>query len=299
MTDGPSPYLDLNNGVKMPQLGLGVFLSPKEQTADAVVAAIEQGYRLIDTAAVYGNERQVGEGLRRSGIDRAEVFVTTKLWVSDYGYEAALRAFDASLGRLGLDYLDLYLLHWPVPSHFDATAASFEAAKKLLADGRVRAIGVCNHSPEHLAWLIERTGAVPAVNQVELHPYFIQREVREADARHGVVTQSWSPIGGTVIRNREPGDPQRDLLGDPTIARLAGKYGKSPAQVILRWHLEHGLSVIPKSVRPQRIAENIAVFDFSLTPEEIAAIDALDTGERSGPDPETVDAGTFGRRIGD
>ena len=299
MTDGPSTYLDLNNGVKMPALGLGVFLSPKEQTAGAVATAIEDGYRLIDTAAAYGNERQVGEGLRRSGIDRAEVFVTTKLWMSDYGHDSALRAFDASLRRLGFDYLDLYLLHWPVPSDFDATVASYKAAEKLLADGRVRAIGVCNHSPEHLQRLIERTSVVPAVNQVELHPYFIQREVRDADARRGIVTQSWSPIGGVVARNREPGDPHGNLLEEPILVRLADKYGKTPAQIVLRWHIQHGLSVIPKSVKPQRIAENIDVFDFSLTPEETAAVDTLDTGVRAGTDPQTVDAGTFDLRVED
>jgi len=188
MTDGPSPSIDLGNGVRMPALGLGVFLSPPEQTAAAVEAAIACGYRLVDTAAAYNNERQVGEGIRRSGIDRTEMFVTTKLWMTNYGYEATLRAFDASLGRLGLDYLDLYLLHWPMPSDFAATVASYRAAERLLAEGRVRAIGVSNFSPQHLETLIAQTDVVPAVNQVELHPYFTQQEVRDADTRYGLVT---------------------------------------------------------------------------------------------------------------
>jgi diketogulonate reductase-like aldo/keto reductase len=299
-THGPSPSIDLNNGVTMPALGLGVFLSPPEQTAAAVEAAIACGYRLIDTAAAYNNERQVGEGIRRSGIDRAEMFVTTKLWMTSYGYEAALRAFDASLRKLGLDYLDLYLLHWPVPSDFEATIASYRAAEKLLGEGRVRAIGVSNFSPRHLETLIGQTDVVPAVNQVELHPYFTQQKVRDADVRYDLVTQSWSPIGGVRYRN-QPGGPTQaaGLLGEPIIVELASRYGKTPAQVVLRWHVQHGLSPIPKSVRPQRIAENIAIFDFTLAPAEIAAIDALDTGVRAGADPETVDAETFGFKVED
>jgi diketogulonate reductase-like aldo/keto reductase len=287
---GPSPTIELNNAVAMPALGLGVFLSPPEQTAAAVQTAIESGYRLIDTAAAYRNERQVGEGVRRSGIDRADVFVTTKLWVGDFGYESALRAFEGSLRRLGFDYVDLYLLHWPVPSRFDSTIASYKAAEKVLAEGRARAIGVSNFNPRHLETLIRGTGVVPTVNQVELHPYFVQQDVRAADAHHGVVTQSWSPIGGVYDRNRpDAGKP----LGDPTILELASRHGKTPAQVILRWHLEHGLSVIPKSVRPDRIAENIDIFDFVLAPEDVAAIDALDTGVRVGFDPEVVDLSSF------
>ncbi len=299
MTDGLSPCIDLSNGVTMPALGLGVFLSPPEQTAAAVEAAIACGYRLIDTAAAYNNERQVGEGMSRSGIDRAEMFVTTKLWMTNYGPEAALRAFDASLRRLRLDYLDLYLLHWPVPSDFAATVASYKAAEKLLAEGRVRAIGVSNFSPQHLETLIGQTDVVPAVNQVELHPYFTQQKVRGADARRGVVTQSWSPIGGVRYRNQAAGPTQAGLLEEPIIVELASRYGKTPAQVVLRWHIQHGLSPIPKSVRPQRIAENIAIFDFTLAPAEIAAIDTLDTGVRAGADPETVDARTFSFTVED
>lgn len=300
MTDGPSPSIDLGNGVRMPALGLGVFLSPPEQTAAAVEAAIACGYRLIDTAAAYNNERQVGEGIRRSGIDRTEMFVTTKLWMTNYGYEATLRAFDASLGRLGLDYLDLYLLHWPMPSDFAATVASYRAAERLLAEGRVRAIGVSNFSPQHLETLIAQTDVVPAVNQVELHPYFTQQEVRDADTRYGLVTQSWSPIGGVRYRNQAAGHTQaRGLLEEPILVELASKHGKTPAQVVLRWHIQHGLSPIPKSVRAQRIAENIAIFNFTLAPAETAAIDALDTGVRAGADPETVDVETFDFKVED
>lgn len=288
-----TPLITFNNGVQMPALGLGVYQSEPEETVSAVKTAIENGYRLIDTAAAYFNEKQVGEGIAHSGIDRAEVFVTTKLWISDYGYDSALRAFDASLRRLGLGYLDLYLLHWPVPSGLDATVASYQAAEQLLADGRVRAIGVCNHSPRHLETLISRTEVMPTVNQVELHPYFVQPDVRDADARHGVVTQSWSPIGGVNVY--QPADPNnvKNPLEHPTVVKLAAKYRKTPAQVVLRWHIDHGLSAIPKSVRAHRIAENIDIFDFALTPEEIAAIDAMDTGVRGGPDPDDVDTTLF------
>lgn len=265
-----STHITLNNGIKMPALGLGVFLAPPEQTADAVATAIARGYRLIDTAAAYNNERQVGEGVRRSGIARSEMFVTTKLWVADYGHESARRAFEASLRRLGLDYIDLYLLHWPVPTDFDATVASYQVAEKLLAEGRIRAIGVANFQPHHLEKLIGRTDVVPAVNQVELNPYFTEQAVREANERYDIVTQSWSPIG-----------------------ELASRYGKTPAQIILRWHLDHGFSAIPKSVTPSRIAENFDVFDFTLAPEEIGAIDALDTGKRAGSDPETFDRNSY------
>jgi diketogulonate reductase-like aldo/keto reductase len=229
----------------------------------------------------------------------AELFVTIKLWISDYGYERALRAFDARQRRLGLDDVDLYLLHWPVPTDFDATVASYRAAEKLLADGRVRAIGVCNFSAKHLENLIARTDVVPAVNQVELHPFFIQRVLREVHARLGVVIQSWSPLGGVNVH--APADPNavRNPLEHPVIVELAAKYGETPAQVVLRWHIEHGLSTIPKPVRPERIAENIGIFDFALIADEIAAIDALDTGVRGGPDPELVDTKMFGLSVED
>jgi diketogulonate reductase-like aldo/keto reductase len=285
-----SPVVTLNNGVTMPALGLGVLgRETREPTADAVEAAIVTGYRLIDTAASYLNERQVGEGLVRSGINRSDIFITTKLWLSEYGYERALRAFDASLRRLGLDYVDLYLLHWPVPSAFDATVASYRAAEKMLVDGRARAIGVSNFSPMHLKALMERTEVVPAVNQVELHPDFAQHELRATHARLGIVTQAWSPLGYTVRRAGRAGDP----LTHPTIVRLSEKYGKTPAQMVLRWHIDHGFSAIPKSFRPERIAQNFDIFDFALAADDLVAIDALDTGVRSGADPNVVDAQTF------
>jgi diketogulonate reductase-like aldo/keto reductase len=294
-----SPLITLNNGVKMPALGLGVLgRETPELVTDAVEAAIAAGYRLIDTAASYGNEHQVGEGIRRSGIDRSEMFVTTKLWLSKYGYESALRAFDASLRRLGLDYVDLYLLHWPLPSNFESTIESYKAAEKLLADGRVRAIGVSNFSPAHLTALLEHCRTTPAVNQVELHPLFTQRELRAAHQRLGIVTQAWSPLGGSV---RRFGDPKKatDPLQHPTIVGLAAKYKKTPAQVVLRWDIDHGFSSIPKSFRPERIAENFDIFDFALTADDVAAIDALDTGTRSGPDPEVVQTTTFPIKVED
>jgi diketogulonate reductase-like aldo/keto reductase len=294
-----SPLITLNNGVKMPALGLGVYQSTPEQTAGAVETAIACGYRLIDTAAAYFNERQVGEGIRRSGVKRDEVFVTTKLWISDYGYEQTLRAFDASTRKLGLDYLDLYLLHWPVPSDFEATVASYRAAERLLKDGRVRAIGVSNFSPKHLEDLVAGGRAVPAVNQVELHPFFSQRELRDAHAKLGVVTQAWSPLGGVNVYFPKDPNAVKNPLAHPVIGKLAEKYGKTPAQVVLRWHIEHGISAIPKSVRAERIAENFDVFDFALTADEVAAIDALDTGERGGPDPEVVDPKLFPIKVED
>jgi diketogulonate reductase-like aldo/keto reductase len=282
----PVTHLTLNNGVRMPALGLGVFQSPPEETVPAVEAALRDGYRLIDTAAAYGNEKEVGEGIRRSGVDREDVFVTTKLWLTDYGYDSTLRAFDTSLANLGIDHLDLYLLHQPINAQFEVEVASYKAAEKLLADGRVRAIGVSNHSPRQLTDLMEQTDIVPAVNQIELHPHFIQRELRDFHATHSIATQCWSPIGG--ISRYRPGDGTTDPLHEPVITGLADRYGKTPAQVILRWHIEHGLCAIPKSVKAQRIAENFDVFDFELTSEEVSAIDALDTGVRGGPDPDTI-----------
>jgi diketogulonate reductase-like aldo/keto reductase len=292
-TTGISPTIALNNGVKMPALGLGVLgRENRELTGTAVEAAISVGYRLIDTAASYLNERHVGEALVRSGVDRSKMFVTTKLWLADYGYDRALRAFDASLRRLGLEYVDLYLLHWPMPSNFDATLESYRAAERILADGRARAIGVSNFSATHLQRLMDRAKVTPAVNQVELHPRFIQKDLREAHARLGVVTQAWSPLAGSIRRFADP-NKSGDPLQQPAISGLARKYSKTPAQVVLRWHLEHGFSAIPKSFNVKRIAENFDVFDFTLTTDEIALIDALDTGRRSGPDPEVVDATTF------
>lgn len=294
-----SPTLTLNNGVRMPAFGLGVFQSTPEETSSAVMIGIEAGYRLIDTAAAYMNEQQVGEGIVGSGIDRSDLFVTTKLWIGDYGDDKARHAFDRSLRKLGLDYLDLYLLHWPVPSNFEATVASFKTAAKLLEEGRILAIGVCNHNPRHLEMLIERTGITPAVNQVELHPFFIQRDVQNANQRFGIVTQAWSPIGG-VKRYRGAGaNSPTDPLSHPAIAEIAIKHGKTPAQIVLRWHIEKGFSVIPKSVQAKRIRENIDIFDFSLSADEILAVDSLDVGGRGGPDPDVVHPGLYSFKIED
>jgi diketogulonate reductase-like aldo/keto reductase len=222
-----------------------------------------------------------------------------RLWISDYGYDSALHAYDLSLRKLGLDYVDLYLLHQPMPNEWERTVAAYGAAARLLADGRVRAIGVCNCSAKHLGDLIARTDVVPAVNQVEIHPFFIQRELRAVHARLGIATQAWSPLGG--INVDRPSDPNavKNPLTHPVVTTLASKYRKTPAQVVLRWHIEHGFSAIPKSVRPERIAENFGVFDFALTHDEIASIDALDTGVRGGPDPERIDTRTFTRTIPD
>jgi diketogulonate reductase-like aldo/keto reductase len=286
-----APLLILNNGVKIPALGLGVLgRETPELVAPAVEKAIATGYRLIDTAASYGNEKQVGEGIARSGIDRSEMFVTTKLWLTQYGRDSALRGFDASLRRLGLDYVDLYLLHWPVPSAFGNTIQAYKAAETFLKDGRARAIGVSNFSPAHLKSLLEQVETVPAVNQIELHPLFSQQAAREVHARLGILTEAWSPLGNSV---RKFGDKSADPLTNAIVVNLAQKHGKTPAQIVLRWHIEHRTCVIPKSFTPARIAENIDVFDFALSPAEVASIDALNTNKRSGPDPETVQAKTF------
>jgi 2,5-diketo-D-gluconate reductase A len=277
--------LTLNNGVTMPALGLGVFQSPPEQTTAAVEAALAAGYRHIDTAAAYGNEREVGEGVRRSGVDRSDVFIETKVWVSDYGYDETQHAWEKAAGKLGVDYLDLLILHQPAPDRFEKTLAAYKALETLLADGRVRAIGVSNFMPHHLEQLLAATEVAPAVNQIELHPFFTQPAVQAADAENGILTQAWSPIGGITFYPGW-GDDRRNVMEDPTIAGIAQAYGKSPAQVMLRWHLQQGRSAIPKSTNPARIAENFDVFDFELSADELAGIDALDTGVRNGPDPD-------------
>ncbi len=293
-----SPTIKLNNGVEMPVLGLGVMtVAPPDQSFEAVEAALRSGYRLIDTAAAYMNEERVGEAIRKSGLKRSEVFVTTKLWISDYGYDRALHGFERSLRKLGLDYIDLYLLHQPVPTEFGNTAEAYRAAEKLLADKRVRAIGVSNFSTKHIDDLMRTAKVTPAVNQIEVHPFFSQRELVGELQRRGIVAQAWSPIGG--INRYTPGQTGDDPFSNKTIRAIAEKHGKTPAQVILRWHIEHGVAPIPKSVRAERIAENIDVFDFKLAPEEVAAIDALDKGTRSGPDPETFSLKVFDFRIPD
>ena len=284
---GKSPLIALNNGVQMPALGLGAYGPTGAEASAAVAAAIACGYRLIDTASIYGNEQEVGEGVARSGLDRSELFIQTKLWMTDYGYDKALRAFEASRKKLGLDYVDLYLLHWPTTADIEATISSYRAAERLLSDGLVRAIGISNFSPAHIEQLMGSSEVVPAVNQVELHPFFNQRELRDVHERLGIVTQSWSPLGGVFGNVPEGAAAATHPIGHPLVLDLAARYGKTPAQVVLRWHLGHGLAAIPKSARAERLAENIDIFDFALSEEEMKAIDALDTGARRGADPET------------
>ncbi len=284
----------LNNNAQMPALGFGVFQTPREQTVASVQEALKVGYRLIDTAAAYGNEREVGEAIRRSGVERSEIFVETKLWISDYGYDEALHSFEKSAGKLGVDYIDLLLLHQPLTTDFERTIGAYKALEELLAAGKVKAVGVSNFMPDVLDRLLEATTVVPAVNQVEGHPYFSQPEVQQANAKHNILTQAWSPIGG--ITNYR-GESTRTTFNDPAIGQIASTHGKSPAQVMLRWHLQEGRSAIPKSVKPARIAENFEVFDFELSAEELAKIDALDTGVRSGPDPDSITLESFHRDI--
>ena len=288
-----TPNIKLNNGVELPALGLGVFQSGPAETVTAVESALAAGYRLIDTAAAYFNEREVGEGLRRSGIPRDEVLIETKVWISDYGYDSTLHAFEKSARKIGVDRLDLLLLHQPLPSAFERTLDSYRALEKLLADGKVRAIGVSNFMPDHLDRLLAATTVVPAVNQIEIHPYFQQRALQRVHAKHGIATQAWSPIGGiTSYRGGE-----RRSFDDPTLGEIANRHGKSAAQVMLRWHLQQGRSAIPKSIKPARIVENFDVFDFELTAEQIAAIDALDTGVRGGPEPDSITLESYGKTI--
>ncbi len=288
-----TPNLKLNNAVEIPALGFGVFQTPPDETIAAVTEALSIGYRHIDTAAAYGNEREVGEAIRRSGLDRSEVFIETKIWITDYGYDQTLHAFDKSAGKLGVEQIDLLILHQALPGRFDLTVEAYRALEKLLADGRVRAIGVSNFMADHLARLME-TSVVPAVNQIEVHPYFRQSELLEVDAEHGILSQAWSPIGGiTFYRDGSHGS----TLEDATITEIAAAHHKTPAQVMLRWHLQQGRQAIPKSVTPSRIAENFDIFDFELGAEQLAAIDALDTGVRGGPEPEQITRENFGIQI--
>ncbi|MFC9084102.1 aldo/keto reductase [Streptomyces sp. NPDC057062] len=275
--------ITLNNGVPMPTLGYGVFQTPEAETAAAVERALKTGYRLIDTAAGYMNERGVGEGIRRSGIPREEVFIETKVWISDYGFDQTLHAFEKSSKKLGVDVIDLLILHAPLPTAFGSTLDAYRALEELLRAGKVKAIGVSNFMPDHLDTLVAETNVTPAVNQVEIHPYFQQREVAGTNLKHGVVSQAWSPIGGiTVYRGGG------SILTDPVLLEIAEAHGKTSAQVMLRWHIQEGRAAIPKSVTPSRIAENFDVFDFDLNAEEVARIDALETGVRGGPEPEDL-----------
>ncbi len=286
--------LTLNNGVVLPAIGFGVFQTPADDTRDAVTAALRAGYRHVDTAAAYNNERGVGEAIARSGLDRSEVFVETKIWISDYGYDQTLHGFTKSARKLGLDQIDLLLLHQALPSDFEATLGAYRALETLLADGKVRAIGVSNFMVEHLTRLLDVATVVPAVNQIEVHPYFSQPEVRALNAAHGILTQAWSPIGGITFYR--PGQ-HTSTLSDPVITEIAAAHGKSAAQVMLRWHVQEGRSAIPKSTKPARMAENLDVFDFVLTDEQLAAIDALDTGLRGGPEPTAITMEAFGMPI--
>ncbi|WP_319452840.1 MULTISPECIES: aldo/keto reductase [unclassified Mycobacterium] len=284
----------LNNDVSMPVLGLGVYQTPPDETIAAVESALQIGYRHIDTAAAYGNEREVGEAIKRSGLPRDDVFIETKIWITDYGYDATLHAFDKSAGKLGVEQLDLLILHQALPGEFALTIEAYKALEKLYADGKVRAIGVSNFMPAHLDGLLAETEVVPAVNQIEVHPYFRQSEALAADTKHGILNQAWSPIGGiTFYRDGSHGS----TLNDPVIGGIAAAHGKTPAQVMLRWHLQQGRQVIPKSVTPSRIAENFDVFDFELSAAQLAAIDALDTGIRGGPEPEDITREKFGIEI--
>lgn len=269
------PSVTLNNGVPMPQLGFGVFQVPEEDTTAAVSSALAAGYRSIDTATLYGNETGVGRALAESGQARDDLFITTKLWNNEQGYDTTLSAFEASLNKLGLDYVDLYLIHWPAPAQ-DLYLETWRAFEKLLADGRTRAIGVSNFQQSHLQRLMDNSNTVPAVNQIELHPQLQQSELRAFNAKHGIATEAWSPLA------------QGGVLQDPVIGGISQMHEKTPAQVILRWHLQLGNIVIPKSVTPERIQQNFDVFDFELSEEDVEAIGMLDEGLRTGPDPDTL-----------
>ena len=283
----------LNNGIEIPSIGLGVFQTPPDATTTAVAEALRVGYRHIDTAAAYGNEVEVGEGIRRSGLDRGDVFIETKIWISDYGYDQAMHAFEKSAAKLGVDYIDLLLLHQPLTTAFTRTLDAYRALEQLLADGKVRAIGVSNFMPEYLERLLAETSIVPAVNQIELHPYFQQKDLQELHTRYGILTQAWSPIGGITAY----GGGEKSTFEDPTLVEIADQHDKTVAQVMLRWHLQEGRSAIPKSTRAVRIAENFDVFGFDLSGDQMAAINALDTGKRSGPDPSSITLENYGMPI--
>jgi 2,5-diketo-D-gluconate reductase A len=273
-TETAVPSLKFTDGHQIPQLGFGVFQVPPEDTAEAVTRALGVGYRHIDTAAAYGNEAGVGEAITNSDLNRSDVFVTTKLWNDDHGHDHALRALDRSLERLGFDYVDLYLIHWPVPAN-DDYVETWKAFTELKADGRARSIGVSNFQVEHLKRIIDATGETPSLNQIELHPQLQQAELRRYHSEHGILTEAWSPLG------------QGQALEDPKIKKIAEAHERTPAQVVLRWHIQLGNVVIPKSVTPARIEENFGLFDFELSQDEMDAIQELDAGQRIGPDPDT------------
>jgi 2,5-diketo-D-gluconate reductase A len=270
------PNVALNNGVDIPQLGFGVFQIKPEDCVEATTAALQVGYRHIDTAEMYGNEKEVGQAIKQSGIDRAEIFVTSKLNNNNIGYDAALTAFDQTMKDLDLEQIDLFLIHWPLPTkrNFVDTWKAFE---NIYADGRARSIGVSNFQPHHLRRLHEETTVPPAVNQIEIHPYLTQEELRAFDAEHGIATEAWSPIA------------QGKVLDDPVITAIAETHGRTPAQVVLRWHIQHGSIVFPKSVNPERMKQNFEIFDFELPEADMASISSLNKDERTGPDPDVFD----------
>ncbi len=272
------PTIRLNNGVEIPQLGFGVFQVPPPETQAAVSEALKAGYRHIDTAEMYGNEEGVGAAIEQSGIPREDVFITSKLNNGNHGRDAALSAFDGTLKALGIERIDLFLIHWPLPSK-GLFVETWQALEEVYRDGRARAIGVSNFTAHHLGRILAETDVVPALNQIELHPYFTQAELRAFDAEHEIATEAWSPIGGQG----------GSVLSDPTIGALAEKYGKTPAQIVIRWHIELGNVVIPKSSKPERMAENFDVFDFEIDPDDHAMITGLDRGARVGPDPDNFD----------
>lgn len=269
-------YITLNNGLKMPQLGFGVWQVPSEEATKAVSKAIEAGYRSIDTAMIYKNEEGVGEALKNANVAREDLFITTKVWNSDQGYENTLRAYEESLERLGLDYVDLYLIHWPTPQ-FDSYVETYKAMEKLYKDGRVKAIGVCNFEIEHLERILEECEIPPVLNQVECHPYLDQSKLKEFCAKHNIFVEAWSPL-----------DQGGEVLQDSIIQKIADTHGKSPAQTVLRWHLQNNTIVIPKSVTPSRIEENFQVFDFELTNDEMEQINSLNKDRRKGSHPNEM-----------
>jgi 2,5-diketo-D-gluconate reductase A len=274
--------MKLNDGRSMPQLGLGLMRFGGEgETAAVINNAVNAGYRLFDTASLYGTEPQTGAAFKSLASMRSELFLTTKLWNDSHGAEATIRAFDASMERLGLDYLDLYLVHWPLPM-VDRYVDTWRAMIKLREQGRVRSIGVSNFTEAHLTRMIDETGVAPAVNQVEMHPYFQQRALRTFDAHHGIVTQAWSPMGGSFVK----------VLEDPVVGRLAKKHGRSASQIVLRWHVTCGVSLIPKATSPKHLAENMASYELELDEGDLAALSALDRADgRAGPDPAVFDMG--------
>lgn len=287
------PTVKLNNGLMLPQLGLGTWQMNGHVLVDVVHAALDSGYRLVDTAAIYGNEEDVGKAIKSSGVPRSELFITTKLWNSDQGHDNTLKAFDKSLSRLGLDYVDLYLIHWPVPAA-DLYVETWKAMEEIYESGRAKAIGVCNFQVEHLEKLLASAKVVPAVNQIELHPGLEQAETRKFCKSNGIEVESWSPIGGTG----------GSLLENPIIGKIALKYKRSPAQIVIRWHIQLGLIVIPKSTNPERIKQNADVFDFKLDNDDMSKISSLDKGARRGPDPATMNSrmgtgiGRLGHKLG-